>query len=199
MSSNIFSLNEAALAYALAAERILGPDAAFLEAHPAVIPLFVSHLFQSLEISIKHVGLAAGLFSERESRDRARRSGHGIRELASLAVERLGGEHPSSNPLTMAMTFANTETQSITIIEKMIYGPEFERTRNAYTSRGLGYSEVANGDFALINGVKKWVEVIKQTAESLPKTVEIVTQWKNSPSHSKHFAIWVKSSSSIDG
>ena len=77
--SHIFTGQEAAIAYALSAERIFDNDCEFLNANPHVIPIFVSQLFQSLEISIKHVGIASGLFTETEARSRAVRSGHGIK------------------------------------------------------------------------------------------------------------------------
>lgn len=89
---HMFSLDEAAVAYAVAAEHMFGNDATFLNNNPAVVPVFVSMLFQSLEISIKHAGIESGLFTMQEARNRQNRSGHGVKELAALAVDKLGGD-----------------------------------------------------------------------------------------------------------
>lgn len=176
------------MAYAISAERIFGNDCEFLNTNPHVIPIFVSQLFQSLEISIKHAGIASGLFAETEARNRAMRSGHGIKELATLAVEKLGGD--SFAPILMALTHCNAETNSKEIIQQMISGNAFEKTRDKYASRCLGYGQVAEGEFALIDDISSWIDAVKETASNLPKAIDVITQWKASPSESKHFAIW---------
>lgn len=186
---HIFTGQEAATAYALSAERIFGNDG-FLNANPSVVPIFVSELFQSLEISIKHASIESGLFTENEARNRAMRSGHGIKELATLAVEKLGGD--PFEPIVMAMTHFNTHDRSKEIIRHMICGTGFEKTRECYASRCLGYAQVADGDFALITDIPNWIESVKQTANNLPKIIDILSQWKASPSKSKHFAIWIR-------
>jgi hypothetical protein len=186
---HIFTGNEAAMAYALNAERIFGDDYDFLTNNPPVMPIFVSLLFQSLEISIKHACIESGLFSESEARDRAMRSGHGIKELATLAVERLGGN--PYEPIIMAMTYFNTEKDSKEIIRQMICGDDFETTRKCYASRSLGYGQIADGDFAFIGDISRWITALKQTASNLPEIIGILTQWKTSTSKSKHFAIWI--------
>jgi hypothetical protein len=187
---HIFNGQEAALAYALTAERIFGNDLEFLNRNKAVIPIFVNHLFQSLEISIKYAGIESGLFTENEARSRAMRSGHGIKELAALAVEKLGGT--PFGPIKMAMTHFNTIQNSGEIISLMIAGSEFENTRKCYASRNLGYGQIADGDFVTINDISSWIASVKETAANLPKTIDIFRQWKASPSQSKHFAIWLK-------
>jgi hypothetical protein len=187
---HIFSGQEAAMAYAMAAERIFGNDYEFLNLNPSVIPIFVSQLFQSLEISIKHAGIESGLFTEAEARDRAMRSGHGIKELATLACERLGGD--PFVPILMAMTHLNKQENSEEVIRLMICGMEFEKTRLSYASRRLGYAQVADGDFALVGDIPSWIAAVKETANNLPKTIDIISQWKASPSKSKHFAIWLR-------
>lgn len=146
--SHNFSGGEAALAYALSAERVFANDYNFLNNNPAVIPIFVSLLFQSLEISIKHAGIASRLFTEVEARNRAARSGHGIKQLASLACKKLGGD--PFRPIVMAMCHFNRHPNSQEIIKLMICGDEFEKTREAYATRSLGYAQVTDGDFATI-------------------------------------------------
>lgn len=181
---------EAAEAYAVAAERVFGDNGTFLTGNPGVVPIFVSNLFQSLEISIKTAGIESGIFSMQEARARVNRSGHGIKELATLAVEKLGGD--PFDPIVMAMTFGNANSRSATFISSMIAAPELEKTRESYASRRLGYGEVAEGDFGLIHPISEWIESVKLTATSLPTTIQILTRWMASPSRSKHFAIWLK-------
>ena len=169
---HMFNLEEAAIGYALAAEHMFRDDGAFLNANPAVVPIFVSMLFQSLEISIKHAGIDSGLFTIEEARSRQNRSGHGVKELAALAVEKLGGD--PFDPIVMAMTFNNANSRSGTFLRKMIAAPEMEKTRESYTSRRLGYGQVAEGDFGLIQPIAEWIESIKQTAVGLPATIQIL-------------------------
>lgn len=83
-TGRMYTGQEAATAYAVAAERVFGDDGAFLNANPCVVPIFVSNLFQSLEISIKTAGIESGLFVMEEARARENRAGHGIKELAAL-------------------------------------------------------------------------------------------------------------------
>lgn len=187
---HVFTGQEAAIAYALSAERIAGNGPDFLNANQAVIPIFVSHLFQSLEISIKYAGIESGLFTEREARSRDTRSGHGIKELAILAVEKLGGK--PFGPIRMAMTHFNTSENSGEIISLMISGAQFEKTRESYASRCLGYGQVADGDFALVTGIPQWIAAVKETASNLPKIIDVLLAWKTSPSRSPYFAIWLK-------
>lgn len=185
----MFTREEAALAYALSGERLLGADASFLHNNPPVVPIFVTLLFQSLEICIKHVGIASGLVTESDVRTREVRSGHGIQELAALVVERLQGK--PFDPLIQALTFFHCEPGHADIIRKMIQGQEFERTRTSYATRRLGYAEVCAGDFALVDGLAPWVSAIKQMAVKLPDIVSLVSQWRSSVDRSGPFAIWL--------
>lgn len=189
-TTRMFTSREAAIAYAISAERICGGSADFLNANPVVVPIFVSLLFQSLEISIKQAGVESGLFTIQEARARQQRSGHGIKELAALAVDKLGGD--PFEPVIMAMTVANNHTNSEQIIREMICGDKLQKTRESYATRRLGYGEVAEGDFQIIEPVLDWIESVKETAFNLSKTIDILSQWKASASKSKHFAIWFK-------
>lgn len=187
--TRIFTREEAALAYALAAERLLGGDPSFLDGHRPIVPVFVTLLFQSLEISIKHIGIASGLFTEREARTRSVRSGHGIQELATLAVDRLQGK--PFDPLVQALTISQTTPLHAEIIRKMINGAEFERTRGSYAARKLAYGEVVDGDFAIVDDVVTWVAAVKATAIDLPRIVSVVSQWKSTAGASGPFAVWL--------
>lgn len=188
-TSRMFTLQEAAIAYALSAEKICDSSTDFLNENPSVVPVFVNLLFQSLEISIKAAGIESNLFTIGEARSRQNRSGHGISELAALAVEKLGGD--PFEPTIMAMTFANTHSDSNRVIREMICGEGFQRTRDSYATRNLGYGEVAEGDFAIMEPIASWIVSVKETAQNLPQTIEILSQWKQSSSSSKHFAIWL--------
>ena len=118
------------------------------------------------------------------------RSGHGIKELAMLAVERLGGK--PFQPIMMAMTYFNSTQSSKEIVRLMVSGSQFEKTRECYASRCLGYAQVRDGDFALVNDIPTWIKSVKETAKNLTKTIDILRQWKSSISKSQHFGIWLK-------
>lgn len=183
----MYSLQEAAAGYAAAAERIFGRDN-YLNNTPEVVPIFVSNLFQSLEISIKSAGIESGLFSMQEARRAGK--GHGVQELADLATERLGG---ATSDLVTAMTCAcPPETRARTIIGKMIESDQFAPTRNSHLSRRLGYAEVSEGEIQILDPIPEWIDALKQTAAQLPQTTSILTQWKESASASGHLAIWFK-------
>lgn len=185
----IFGRAEAALGYALCAERLFGEDATFLDQHAALVPIFVSHLFQSLEISIKHAGIESKLFTEDEARgDRRKRlNGHEIGELAKLATERLGGD--PFEPLLMAMTCGSDATTK-SVLREMICGPRFEPTRACYRKRDLGYAEVSSGSFQILYPIPEWIRSVKQVALDLDKTVQVLSQWTAQASKSTHFALW---------
>lgn len=142
------------------------------------------------ELSIKHAGIESGLFTMKEARARQLRSGHGIEQLATLAVEKLGGN--PFGPIVRAITCANTHTNSAEIVKQMICGHDLAKTRESYASRRLGYGQVFEGDFAIIRPVSGWIESVKETAVNLPTTIDILSQWKASASTSKHFAIWLR-------
>lgn len=183
----MYSLQEAAAGYAAAAERLFGRDN-YLNNTPEVVPIFVSNLFQSLEISIKAAGIESGLFTMQEARRAGK--GHGVQELADLAMKRLGG---ATSDLVTAMTcVCPRETRAQTIIAEMIEGGRFEPTRNSHLCRRLGYAEVSEGEIQILDPIPEWIDALKQTAAHLPQTISILTQWKASPSASEHFAIWFK-------
>lgn len=187
----MFNLQEAASAYAKGAERILGEDGKYINDNQEVIPVFVSLLFQSVEISLKHLGIEAALFSEQEARDKKlTKNGHGIREIADLVNTRLGADR--DYPVVMALTAGLSDSQTYDIIHKMIFAPEFDATRQSYQSRNLGYAQLKQGELTLLNGLKPWLMAVRSVADNLPTSIRVVTEWKNSSSNSKHFAIWYK-------
>lgn len=66
-----------------------------------------------------------------------------------------------------------------------------EKTRDSYAARQLGYGEICEGDFALIYPLIDWIDSVKQTVMNMPKTIDILSQWKSSGSNSMYFAIWL--------
>ena len=187
----MFTMQEAALAYAKAAERILGEDGEYINNNQELVPVFVSLLFQSLEISLKHLGIEAKLFTKQEARDRKlTKNGHGIKEIADLVNTRLGAD--KDYPVVTALTAGLDDSQAADFLHKMIFANEFDSSRHAYQSRNLGYSQLKAGELKLLNGLRPWVAAIKDVAENLPAAIRIVSEWKNSSSNSKHFAIWYR-------
>lgn len=175
----MFSLDEAAKAYAKAAECVLGEDAEFLQNNQEVVPVFVALLFQSVEISLKHLGIEAKLFTEQEARNkRLTKNGHGIREIADLVNERLGAD--GDYPVVNALTAGFNDDIGKEILRKMLFGSEFEATRQAYQSRDLGYEQLNKGDFALVEGLNNWATTVRNVAECLPSAIGVVEQWKSS-------------------
>lgn len=173
----MFTLQEAALAYAKGAERILGEDGMYINNNQELVPVFVSLLFQSLDISLKHLGLEARLFTEQEARDRKLTgNGHGINEIADLVNTRLGAD--KDYPVVMALTAGLKNNQAGDFLQNMIFAKEFDSSRQAYQSRNLGYSQLKPGELKLLNGLKPWVVAIKEVAENLPTAIRIVCEWK---------------------
>jgi hypothetical protein len=192
---HVFSLQEAAQAYSMTASRILGTDVDFLEQNQMVIPIFVSMLFQSVEVSLKSVGIESGLITREEARDRkSTRSGHGIKEIAQLMSQKLGDQRETS--VVMALTSACNKENIATYVREMIYGDRLEKTRLAYSHRRLGYGEVSNGDFALCYPLDEWVASVQSVADNLASAAKIIEQWRSSASDSPIFAVWYSDHSS---
>ena len=187
----MYTLQDAAMAYAKGANRILGEDVTFLNNNKDVIPVFVSLLFQSIEISLKHLGIESKLFTSQESRDKKlTQNGHGVKEIADLVNDRLGAD--KNYPVVIALTAGLKNTRTAEIIERMIFGKEFGPTRKSYQNRNLGYAQLVSGDLQLLNGLKPWVTAVEEVAQNLPVAIGIVSKWKESDSNSKTFAIWYK-------
>lgn len=185
----MFDLREAAVAYAKAADRVLGVDVAYIDVNQELVPVLVALLFQSIEISLKHLGIESGLFTEKEARDKKlTRNGHGVKEIADLVNVKLGANR--DYPVVVALTARMTDDWEAGILREMLFGPDFESTRQSYQSRNLGYGKIELGGLAIVQDFKRWVTAVRNIAENLPTAVEVVKQWKASASNSTHFAIW---------
>lgn len=184
----MYSLQDAAIAYAKAAKRILGEDAIFLSDNHNIIPVFVSLLYQSIEISLKHLGIESQLFTRQESRDRQlTKNGHGVKEIADLVNDRLGAN--KNYPIIIALTAGLNNTQTAEILQNLIFSLEFEPTRRSYQNRNLGYAQLTSGELQLFNGLKPWVVAVEEVAQNLPVAIGVVSEWKKSNSNSTTFAI----------
>jgi len=187
----MFSLQDTAVAYAKGAKRILGKDESFLNDNQEVIPIFVSLLFQSLEISLKHLGIESQLFTSAESRSRKlTKNGHGVKEIAKLANDRLRAN--DDYPVIMALTAGLENSQTSDIVNKMIFSPEFSPTRQSYECRNLGYSQLKPGDLQLLDELNPWVVAIDGVANNLPTAISVVSEWNKQKTNSSTFAIWYK-------
>jgi hypothetical protein len=185
----MLNLQDASIAYAKSAKRILGNDASFLKENQNVIPVFVSLLFQSVEISLKHLGIESKLFTKEESRDKKlTKNGHGVKEIADLVNNRLGAN--KNYPVVMALTAKLNNTLTSEILNKMIFSKEFAPTRKSYQNRNLGYAQLSPGSLQLLNGLKPWADAVEEAANNLPTAVKVVSDWKKSGTKSKAFAIW---------
>lgn len=179
-----------AVSYAKCAERLLGDDANFLNNNPDLVPQFINALFQSLEVSLKEVGNQSGLTTHAETiggREGLVGNGHDIEKLGHLVKDRLGLTSPYHLVRLLTVGIQNPMSE---IIFKMIFGDEFEATRESYRKRKLVYhAELEEGDIQVVNGVKPWADTVRAVAENIDNAVTLVTQWQESASE-QTFAEW---------
>jgi hypothetical protein len=57
------------------------------------------------------------------------------------------------------------------IIIKMVYGSEFEPTRQSYACRKITYTEFRKGDLQVVNGSKDWVNAVLATSQNIGSAV----------------------------
>ncbi|BHH83682.1 hypothetical protein [Desulforhopalus sp. 52FAK] len=165
--------------YVKAAERILGDDVTYLNDNPDMVPQFVNALFQSIEVSLKKLGEKSSLTSADEIRERRLvGNGHDIEKIGNLLKDKLGGV--SSRRLVRILTDGIEDDVSV-IIEKMIFGDDFESTRGSYKNRRLVYhSELEAGDVQIVQGLKEWLDAVKAVAENIDNAAGLVKRWKES-------------------
>lgn len=165
--------------YVKTAERILGDDANYLTDNPDMIPQFVNALFQSLEISLKDLGLKSGLTSGNEMRNRVLvGNGHDIEKIGNLLKDKLGDV--SSRRLVRILSDGIENDVSV-IIENMVFGDDFKPTRESYRTRKLVYhAELEAGQLQIIQGLKTWLDAVKAVAENIDNAIAVVKRWKES-------------------
>jgi hypothetical protein len=188
-----FTRRQGALAYALCAERFFIDTDNFkklMNENEAVFPILVSLLFQSLEISIKHVGVESKILEEAEIRRIG--NGHDIEKLSNAICDRMfndilneaAGDGRRLNPRTrdhllrgLKADFVGSLTRKIVDrasqqhISKMIWGNEFAETRKCYSYRNLGYAHVGDHDFAYYSNFPRWIDIVKQVAQNLDDAI----------------------------
>lgn len=197
MQTTKFMLNceEVAIVCALRAERIF--DTKALPGNLSIVPDFVSFLYQSLEMSIKHASIASGLVTYDEMIGRNKKekremyNGHDIKKLAELAAKKLGvPAYGIAKALTFKIEYDIKLNYDLKlIIEDMICNPKYENTRISYAKRCLGYTKGTYKDFGYFKDLEWWIAAVKQTAQNLPVAVDILSQLKESPSKTGRFQL----------
>ncbi len=163
----MYSLKEVAIAHAKAAERLFEPNAEFLNCNEEVIPVFINLLFQSVEVILKSLAIESGLATKNELRhSKTTRNGHGVKELASLINEKIGSDKVL-DLLLPRRGFAISND----ILKAMVFGHEFEPSRDAYARRNITYSQFGEGDLQLISGAKDWVKAVMSAANNIETAV----------------------------
>lgn len=163
----MFSMKEAAMAHAKAAEKLAGTDVDWLNSNEEVIPIFVNLLFQSVEISIKAFALEAGVADQGELREaKSTRNGHGLSELAKLVDSRMDGAG-MIEMLLPKMGFATSRL----VLEAMVHGADFAPTRESYVRRNLAYAQFKPGELQVVGGIGEWVEAVKNAAGNIDRAV----------------------------
>lgn len=162
----MYSLTDSAIAHAKSAQKLLEPDGTFLNTQKAAIPVFVNLLFQSIEISLKSFATEAELLSPRELRSTNLRNGHGIREIA----EAINKKMPPKEVINLLLPMRGFAISNAIII-KMVYGSEFEPTRQSYACRKITYAEFRKGDLQVVNGSKDWVNAVLATSQNIGSAV----------------------------
>ncbi len=152
----MFTLQEVALAYAIAAERIATTDI-----QGALVPVFVNILLQSLEITLKAVAIDSGLATESTFRNKKFCNGHGIKEIAEHIEAKLNGQ--SIVDLLLPKWVGAPPKR---IVKIMLFDEKFELTRISYAKRTLAYSSFEQGQLQLICvNSKAWVSAVRKAAE----------------------------------
>ena len=162
----MFTFKEAAVAHALAAEKLLEPDTIFINKE-AMVPIFVNLLLQSLEITLKSFAIEAKLANEDELRyGKNLRHGHGIKEIAEFINTKIG-----NRSLVDILLPRQGYAISNSIIQTMIFDDCFAPTRESYINRNIAYSQFKKGELQIVQGLKSWVEAVKSAALNIESAV----------------------------
>lgn len=174
---------EVALEYALCAERLYACNPRISSDEPAAIPVLVHLLYQSVEISLKHVGRYFNLWPEhylnkKESLDRS----HDVRALAN-AIQ-VG--FPNFHIRAMLLAAVINDRLGAEFIGRMLLENEFEDTRQAYKNRTLGYAQLKSFTIFSSN-TADWIQAVKETAQNLGTFIRYLECLRDSadrtPSH----------------
>ena len=176
LGTQYFTRDQTALGYAKCAERVLGENVDFLTKNPETMPIFIALLYQSLEISIKHVGIESQLFTEKESRRTG--LGHEIEALANLANDKL--EAINKPPIIIDALTDELDRLTQEIIDAMIFNKRLELTKKLYSNRNLIYGEIEDRELGYIDNMKPWAEAVKKVATNLGRAIEKIEKFKNS-------------------
>jgi len=154
---------EVALAYAICAERLFAGNPKIFTDEPATVPVLVHLLFQSLEISLKHVGRHFNLWPEyfvnkKESLDKS----HDVKALTHA----LHAGFPTVHIRVILLAAVIDDRLGAEFIGRMLTAPEFEDTREAYEGRILGYAQLKS--FTIFSShTAEWIQSVKEMSQNL--------------------------------
>lgn len=162
-----FSLQEAALAYAICAERLVINDPHVLNTHYGTVPVLVHLLYQSLEISLKHIGHRFHLLNGKDSEGRRLHHSHDVESLAKA----IQAGFPGYDFMTILSAAVTDDSINLNFIGRMLLSDELKDTRTAYQNRTLGYAELDSFPI-FASYILEWVKAVKDTAENLENCIE---------------------------
>lgn len=154
---------EVALAYAICAERLFSGNPKIFTDEPATVPVLVHLLFQSLEISLKHVGRHFNLWpdycvNKKKSLDKS----HDVKAL-TYAIQ---AGFPNVHIRVILLAAVIDDRLGAEFIGRMLTAPEFEDTREAYEGRNLGYAQLKSFTIFSSN-TAEWIQSVKEMSQNL--------------------------------
>lgn len=165
-----YSLQEVAFAYALCAERLVASDPDVLNTYYGTVPVLVHLLYQSLEISLKHIGRRFQLLGGHDSQDhRLYDSSHDVKAL----VDAIQAGFPGYDIVALLSATVTDDNLNANFLGRMLTGDEFADTRRAYLDRDLGYADLDS--FTIFTSyIQEWIKAVKDTAQNLEKFIGVL-------------------------
>lgn len=162
-SLEVYSLKETSLGHAKAAERLIVDSVDFLNENHEVVPVFVNLLFQSVEMTLKSLATESELVTIKDLRNNKNfGNGHDIPKLAKFIERELDGQSVV-DLLLPRQGFADSNI----ILNEMISGDRFARSRSSYQRRNITYSQFEKGELQVVDGLNDWVKAVKKAAENI--------------------------------
>ena len=188
MSDNLcHSRKDAASAYARGAQIIIGESPEHLNQYRALVPVVVSNLYQSIEISIKYAGVESGVLQESEIRgfrsnplpQHLQHNGHDIDLLLGAIDHRL--EMDGSGAGVCAIQICAGDLVGRELIRTMLTDSRLKSTRDAYCSRRLGYVEIESKEVSFPTALPAWSAATICVAESIDGAVAALKELSGTP------------------
>lgn len=176
----MYTLKEASLGHAKAAERLIFDGVDFLNDSHEVVPVFVNLLFQSVEMTLKSLATEAGLVDLKGLRKtKTFGNGHDIDKLAKY-IEKESGVPCVVDLLLPRQGFIDSNI----ILKEMIVGDRFAPSRRSYQSRNITYSQFEEGELQIVEGLNDWVKAVKKAAENIDSGLEGISTLQQVESNS---------------